>query len=392
MRRNHHLALGPRERALLPVAPARPTHLASVVSRPLVDIRLEGVTALDAAHGPVENVTLQVRHGEFFTIVGSQRSGKSMLLRLVAGFAEPRGGRVLFEGENITHTPPGRRGIGFVFQDGALWPHLSVFEHVAFGLRAGGAPAEEVERRVPRVLSRLGLGGLEARRPDALTLDQRRRLALARALAVEPRVLLLDEPLSHLEPTARKALRLELARLHRDLAVTTLHATRDAADALALSDRIAVLVDGRVVQVGEPPELYWRPRDSSVASALGPANLLPVRVVEVRDTGVVVESPGGSRAPIAAEGKWREGARGLLCMRPESLGLVEAAMARGPGFPGTVALRVFEGTRHMYEVDIGGGAKLGVELPAIGESHIFRLGDPVRVEISSETAILLPPD
>ena len=257
----------------------------SAVSRPLVDIRLEGVTALDAAHGPVENVTLQVRHGEFFTIVGSQRSGKSMLLRLVAGFAEPRAGRVLFEGENITRTPPGQRGIGFVFQDGALWPHLSVFEHVAFGLRAGGAPAEEVERRVPRVLSRLGLGGLEARRPDALSLDQRRRLALARALAVEPRVLLLDEPLSHLEPTARKALRLELARLHRDLAVTTLHATRDAADALALSDRIAVLVDGRVVQVGEPPELYWRPRDSSVASALGPANLLPVRVVEVRDTG-----------------------------------------------------------------------------------------------------------
>ena len=174
--------------------------------------------------------------------------------------------------------------------------------------------------------------------------------------------------------------------------MTTLHATRDAADALALSDRIAVLVDGRVVQVGEPPELYWRPRDSAVAAALGPANLLPVRVVEVRDTGVVVESPGGSRAPIAAEGKWREGAQGLLCMRPESLGLVEAAMARGPGFPGTVALRVFEGTRHMYEVDIGGGAKLGVELPAIGESHIFRLGDPVRVEISSETAILLPPD
>src|SRR5207244_149963 len=162
-------------------------------------------------------------------------------------------------------------------------------------------------------------------------------------------------------PPARKPRRPQLARPHRDRAVTTLHATRDAADALALSDRIAVLVDGRVVQVGEPPELYWRPRDSSVASALGPANLLPVRVVEVRDTGVVVESPGGSRAPIAAEGKWREGAQGLLCMRPESLGLVEAAMARGPGFPGTVALRVFEGTRHMYEVDIGGGAKLGVE-------------------------------
>lgn len=361
-------------------------------SRPLVDVRLEGVTAKDAAHGPVENVSLHVRHGEFFTIVGAQRSGKSMLLRLVAGFAEPGTGRVLIDGEDVTRVPPGRRGIGFVFQDGALWPHVDVFEHVAFGLRARGASAGEIARQVPVVIERLGLTGLEACRPDALTLDQRRRLALGRALAVEPRVLLLDEPLAHLEPTARKALRLELARLHRDLAVTTLHATRDAADALALSDRIGVLVDGRVVQVGEPPELYWRPRDRSVVEALGSANLLPVRVVEVRDTGVVVESPGGSRAPIAAAGTWRAGARGLLCMRPESLGLVEAALGRGPGFPGTVVLRVFEGTRHMYEIDIGGGAQLRVELPAIGESHVFRLGDPVRVEISSETAVLLPPD
>lgn len=362
------------------------------MNRPLVDVRLEEVTARDTAHGPVEDVTLHARHGEFLTVVGAQRSGKSMVLRLVAGFAAARRGRVLIDGEDVTRVPPGRRGIGFVFQDGALWPHINVFEHVAFGLRARGARGEEIGRHVPVVLGRLGLTGLEQRRPDALSLEQRRRLALARALAVEPRVLLLDEPLAHLEPTARKALRLELARLHRDLAVTTLHATRDAADALALSDRIAVLVDGRVTQVGEPSELYWRPRNRAAAEALGPANLLRVHVVEVRDTGVVVESPGGSRVPIAAEGEWRLGMQGLLCMRPESLGLVEAALAAAPGFPGTVALRVFEGTRYIYEVDIGGGTKLRVELPAIGESHIFRLGDAVRVEVSSETAVLLPPE
>lgn len=362
------------------------------MNRPLVDVRLERVSAQDVAHGPIEDVDLYIRHGEFFTVVGAQRSGKSMLLRLVGGFAEPRAGRVLVDGQDVTRMPAGRREMGFVFQDGALWPHLSVFDHVAFGLRARSAPRERIQRHVPVVIGRLGLAGLEGRRPAALTLDQQRRLALARALAVEPRVLLLDEPLSHLEPAARKALRLELARLHADLAVTTLHATRDAADALALSDRIAVLDGGRVIQVGEPPELYWRPRNRLVAEALGPANLLPVRVVEIRDTGVVVESPGGSRAPIAAEGAWRQGAQGLLCTRPESLGLVEAAMGRKPGFPGTIALRVFEGTRHMYEVDIGGGAKLRVELPAIGESYIFRLGDAVRVEVSSETAVLLAPD
>ena len=313
-----------------------------------------------------------------------------MVLRVIAGFARAGAGRVLIDGEDVTHIPPGRRGIGIVFQDGALWPHVTVFDHIAHGLRARGEAGDEVTRHTGVVLARLGLSGLEPRRPDALTLEQRRRLALARALALEPRVLLLDEPLAHLEPAARKTLRLEVARLHRDLAVTTIHATRDAADALALSDRIAVLVDGRVEQVGVPEELYWRPRNRWVAEALGPVNLLPVRVVELRDTGVVVESPGGSRVPIASDTGWQPGARGLLCLRPESLVPVEAAMAQGPGLPGKVALRAFEGTRHSYEIDIGDGATLRVELPAIGETHIFRLGDLVRVQLSSETAVLLP--
>jgi ABC-type Fe3+/spermidine/putrescine transport system ATPase subunit len=337
-------------------------------------------------------VDVHIRHGEFFTIVGPQRSGKSTLLRLVAGFTEPRTGRVVIDGEDVTGLPPGRRGIGLVFQDGALWPHVNVFEHVAAGLRARHMPVGEIQTHVAAVMARLGLTGLDRHRPATLTLDQRRRLALARALAVEPRVLLLDEPLSHLEPTTRKVLRLELAKLHLDLAVTTIHATRDAADALALSDRIAVLVDGRIIQVGEPTELYWQPRNRAVAEALGPANLLETRVVETRDTGVVVEAATGARVPIAADPSWRLGSRGLLCMRPESLGMVEAAMARAPGFAGTVSLRVFEGARHIYEVNIGGGAKLRVELPAIGERHVFRLGDLVRVELSSETAVLLPFD
>jgi ABC-type Fe3+/spermidine/putrescine transport system ATPase subunit len=290
------------------------------VNRPLVDVRLDGVSALDAAHGPVENVDLYVRHGEFVTIVGAQRSGKSMVLRLVGGFAEPGAGRILIDGQDVTRVPPGRRDIGFVFQEGALWPHLSVFEHVAFGLRARGAPREHIARHVPVVIGRLGLTGLEGRRPDTLTLDQRRRLALARALAVEPKVLLLDEPLSHLEPAPRKALRFELARLHADLAVTTLHATRDAADSLALSDRIAVLDDGRVIQVGEPPELYWRPRNRIVAEALGPANLLPVRVVEVRDRASCARARsrwGWSRRRWAGDRGSREPSR--------------CASSRGPG-------------------------------------------------------------
>jgi ABC-type Fe3+/spermidine/putrescine transport system ATPase subunit len=363
--------------------------MSASLSRPLVDVQLEGISGRDGAHGPIEDVTLHVRHGEFFTILGGQRSGKSMVLRVIAGFARAAG-RVLIEGQDMGGMSPERRGVGFVFQDGALWPHVNVFEHLAVGIRQQSAADADVRRRVAAVAARLGLSGLEHARPDALTLEQRRRLALGRALAPEPRVLLLDEPLAHLEPAVRKTLRLEVARLHHDLAVTTIQATRDAADALALSHRIAVLVNGRVEQVGEPDEVYWRPRTRAVAEILGPANLVPVRVVEVRDLGVVVETPGGSRVPIAADTTWRQGAHGLLCMRPESLGIVEAAMARHPGFTGKVMLRVFEGTRHLYEIDIGGGAALRAELPAIGGSHIYRLGDAVRVEISSETAVLLP--
>jgi ABC-type Fe3+/spermidine/putrescine transport system ATPase subunit len=262
---------------------------------------------------------------------------------------------------------------------------------VAFGLEQLGMARDEIDRRVEVVTNRLGLGADRDAVPAALALDSQRRLALARALAVEPRVLLLDEPLAHLDPLGRKTLRLELARLHRDLAVTTVCATRDAADAMALSDRIAVVAGGRLLQVGDPESLYRRPVSRAVAEALGPANFLPVRVVEVRDLGVVVETTRGDRVPVPGIGAFHEGSRGLLVLRPETLSLTEAAMARGPGIPGRVSLRVFEGARYLYEVDIGAGDSIRVELAA-GELSLFRLGDHVRVEISSDTAVLLPID
>jgi ABC-type Fe3+/spermidine/putrescine transport system ATPase subunit len=361
------------------------------VSRPLVDLRLEGLATGSGQEPFLSDVSIHIRYGEFFTVLGPPHSGKSAVLRAVGGFQPLTAGRVLVDNEDVTHLPPGRRDMGFVFHLGALWPHLSVRQHVEFGLDQHGMSAPDIARRVEVVLQRLGLAEARDRHPDDLALHQRRRLALARALAVEPRVLLLDEPLAHLDPLPRKTLRLELARLHRDLAVTTICGTRDAADALALSDRIAVIQEGRVLQVGDPEELYRRPVSRAVAEALGPANFLPVRVLEVRDLGVVVETEGGSRVPVAGVGSFREGSRGLLVLRPETLSLVEASEARRPGIPGKVALRVFEGSRYIYEIDIGASAPVRVELPAI-ETTIFRLGDRVRVEVSSDTVVLLPAD
>jgi ABC-type Fe3+/spermidine/putrescine transport system ATPase subunit len=360
------------------------------MTRPLVDIRLDGVATRGGRPPGLDGVSVHVRYGEFFTFLGPPHSGKTDVLRAVAGFMPVTGGRILVDGQDIAALPPGRRSTGYVFQEGALWPHLSVREHVAFGLEQQGMAATDVARRVDVVTARLGLTTVVERRPDALSLAERRRLALARALAVEPRVLLLDEPLAHLDPLARKSLRLELAKLHRDLAVTTIHATRDAADALALSDRLAVLHGGRVQQIGDPADVYQHPVSRDVAEALGPANFLPVRVIEVRDLGVVVETDGGHRIPVAGLGAFANGDRGLLVLRPELLNLTEAAMARGPGLPGTVTLRVFEGTRHLYEVDIGAGRLVRVELAAALGDRIFRVGDRVRIETSSDTVVIVP--
>jgi ABC-type Fe3+/spermidine/putrescine transport system ATPase subunit len=359
-------------------------------SRPLVDVRLE---ALATGAGPaphLADISVHVRYGEFFTFLGPPHSGKSAVLRAMAGFLPLAGGRVLVDGEDIALLPPGRRGIGLVFQEGALWPNMTVREHVAFGLVQQDMAPPDVERRVETVLNRLGIAAVAGRRPHELDVGGRRRLALARALAVEPRVLLLDEPLAHLDPLSRKTLRIELAKLHRDLAVTTICATRDAADALALSDRLAVLIGGRIAQIGDPERVYQHPVNRAVAEALGPANFLPVSVVEVRDLGVVVETERGDRVPVAGIGEFRDGSRGFLVMRPERLWLVDASEARGPGIPGRVALRVFEGARYLYEVDIGGSAPVRAEVPSTGETRMFRLGDRVRVEVSSETVVLIP--
>ena len=360
------------------------------MSRPLVDIRLEELATRGGVPPGLTGISVHIRYGEFFTFLGPPHSGKTDVLRAVAGFMTPSAGRVVVDGQDVSVLPPGARSTGYVFQEGALWQHMTVREHVAFGLEQQGIAAAEVRRRVETVLTRLVLTAVGDQRPPELTLEQRRRLALARALAPEPRVLLLDEPLAHLDPLTRKTLRLELAKLHRDLAVTTIHVTRDAADALALSDRLAVLHEGQVAQLGEPAEVYQHPRTRVVAEALGPANFLPVRVVEVRDLGVVVETEPGHRVPVAGVGDYREGSRGLLVLRPELLSMSDVAMGRGPGLPGTVSLRVFEGARQLYEVDIGGARPVRVELPSQHESRVFRVGERVRIELSSETVVLVP--
>jgi ABC-type Fe3+/spermidine/putrescine transport system ATPase subunit len=207
---------------------------------------------------------------------------------------------------------------------------------------------------------------------------------------VAPRLLLLDEPLSNLDAVSRAQMRLELARLHREVGITTIYATHDQAEALALSTRIAVLSRAEVVQEGRPEEIYWKPKNRFVAEFVGAANLVPVRVVELREVGVVVEAAGGARLPVNSGGHpWALGAPGLLCLRPEALEVEEAALSPG-GIPGTVVSQIFEGSRQLYEVDIS-GATLRVEtLTTALHARTLKPGDHVKVRVSPETSMLLP--
>ena len=356
----------------------------------LSEVQMEGVGKRWGDAWPVKDVSLSIRPGDFYTLLGPPRSGKTTLLKMIAGLIVPDAGRIVVDDQVVDRTPPSERNVGMVFQQNSLWPHLSIFENVAFGLRTRGEPADLVAGKVKAALAQVELEGVESRRSADLSRSQQQRVALARMLVMQPRLLLLDEPLSDLEAGPRAEMKLWLSKFHRDVGITTIHASQDPAEALALSTRVAVISDGRVIQEGKPQEVYWRPRDRFVAQFVGAANLVPVRVVELREMGVVVETAGGAQLPVASGGyAWSVGARGLLCLRPEALVLEESALARS-GIPGTVAAYVFEGARQLYEIDIGGGV-LRVEMVTsalLGGG--FKPGDRVKVEASSETAVLIP--
>jgi ABC-type Fe3+/spermidine/putrescine transport system ATPase subunit len=356
------------------------------------ELRMEGVGKRRGSTWAVRDISLAVRPGELYALLGPAASGKTTLLRLIAGFIRPDAGRLVVDDAPIDSVPPWRRNIGMVFQECALWPHLSAFEHVAYGLRARGESGAPLARKVEAVLAQLGLEGLGAHRPARLSAAQRRRLALARALIVGPRLLLLDEPLADVDAAERAPTRLELGRLIREAGITTMYATREQADALALATRVAVLSGGRVVQEGRPEEIYWKPRSRVVAQLAGAANLVPVRVVELREVGVVVQTAGGARLPVASGGHaWAVGARGLLCLRPEALRVEEAALAPG-GIPGQVVSQVFEGSRLLYEVDIAGSTVRVEVLASAAVARGLKPGDHVKIEVSAETSVLLPED
>jgi spermidine/putrescine transport system ATP-binding protein len=309
-----------------------------VVSIERVCKRYGSVVALD-------DVSFEVGRGEFFSLLGPSGCGKTTLLRLIAGFEDPSGGVLRLGGEDVSGVPPNRRPVNTVFQSYALFPHLSVFENVAFGPRVRSMEAAEVSRRVREMLDVVHLGELAGRKPSQLSGGQRQRVALARALVNRPAALLLDEPLSALDLELRRRMRSELKRIQRDVGVAFVFVTHDREEALGLSDRIAVLRAGRLEQVGTPEQIYGDPATAFVARFGGDANLIRVAVRETRDGRVALELPGERRAEAPTRGRsFAAGESALLMLRPEHLELEVAEPSGGDvGLPVTCAGLVFEG-------------------------------------------------
>ncbi len=339
-------------------------------------VDLSGVTKLYGETRAVESVTLTVNEGEFFGLLGPSGSGKSTLLRLVAGFIQPTQGTIHIGGERVEHIPPSRRQIGMVFQSYALFPHLDVFRNVAFGLEVRRVPRADIARRVADVLALVQLVGLEHRRPSQLSGGQQQRVALARALVIRPKVLLLDEPLGALDRRLRAEMQVELRQIQRRVGITTIFVTHDQEEALTLSDRVALMRAGRIVQAGTPQEVYDHPVSTFAAVFLGDSNFL----FGTRVASTLVRLDLGPTVAIPA-GRHGAGERVTLTIRPERLALSPPGTTGDGVFPGTVTRAIFLGPVLVYLVTLQGGTTVRVALRHEGQ-RIHAEGEPVAVRFA----------
>jgi len=353
-------------------------------------IRIDSLAVAYDGHRVIDGLSLDIERGSFFTLLGPSGCGKTTLLRTLAGFVRAEAGRVHFGSRDVTAVPAHQRDIGMVFQDYALFPDKTVFDNVAYGLRARGQDQTTVARKVGAALERVGLDALGHRHPAALSGGQRQRVALARALVIEPQVLLMDEPLSNLDAKLRIQVRQTIAELQAQAGITTVFVTHDQDEALALSHRIGVMNQGRLEQVGTPSQVYREPGTSYVADFVGAANLLPVTLAQPVAAGTRAEVPVGGRVVSArAPGALPAGAATLVA-RPEDIALAPAVPPESAGdalpgiLPGHIVRRQYLGEKTSYRVSLPGGASLDVDCHGAGHdahapgAHVVLMLDPAR--------------
>jgi spermidine/putrescine transport system ATP-binding protein len=355
------------------------------------EIRLEELKKVFDGVSAVDGIDLQMPPGEFFTLLGPSGCGKTTTLRMIAGFEQPTSGRIMLDGVDVARVAPHKRNVNTVFQSYALFPHLDVAGNVAFGLKYRRLTADERKKRVAAILERVRLSGFERRKPSQLSGGQQQRVALARALVLTPRVLLLDEPLGALDARLRKDLQVELKALQKDIGVTFVFVTHDQEEALTMSDRVAVMHDGRVEQAGTPREVYEEPQTTFVADFLGVSNILHG---EAESNGKECVLRIGDQALRAARGETAVRGDAKAMIRPERIALERQDTPGENRLPGMVERSVFQGGSWEIHVRIVGGDLLRVSAPNDGEAMTGSLaaGTPVTVHLPPDALRVLRPE
>ncbi|MBY6059052.1 ABC transporter ATP-binding protein [Leisingera daeponensis] len=330
----------------------------------------------------VDGVSLAIEEGELVSLLGPSGCGKTTILRMIAGLLEPSGGRIRVAGEDITRTPVARRDIGLVFQSYALFPHMTVFENVAFGLRRRGVRGGSLTTRVEEALGMVQLAHLADRFPRQLSGGQQQRVALARAIAPRPRLLLFDEPLSNLDAQLRDRMQIELKQLQKELGITSVFVTHDQSEAMSISDRICILAQGRIQQFSSPEAIYRDPANAFVATFIGRSNRY---AGPLRDGSIAI---GGGLALPVRPGEAAQGTEVEAVIRHEDIGVLPAG-ADG-GLHGRVRLRSFIGSRVQYVADLAPGVEIVAEVDAAGPSGGFEPGQEVALKIDMDRAFVAP--
>ena len=343
----------------------------------------------------VDHINLDIRPGEFITLLGPSGCGKTTTLRMIAGFEDATSGQVMLDGENMVVVPPNKRPMSMVFQSYALFPHLSVRENVAYGLRLRKKSAEEIKEEVDIALAAMNLTAMADRAPSQLSGGQQQRVALARAMVVRPKVLLFDEPLSNLDAKLRVKMRVEIRRMQKRLGISSVYVTHDQSEAMAMSDRIVVMNSGRIEQVDTPEEIYLHPASVFVADFVGRANFVPAQAQEVDEDGMVeIEALGQKIRVHSSEGAKeavREGKETVVLVRPESMRIqpTDEKPATLTGSLGQVVTSIFYGETVEYEIETEFGSLVSVVSDPRAED-LLEEGQYVRLGIEAEKAWLLP--
>ena len=347
---------------------------------------LKGISKIFGKLRAVDGVSLEIEDGDFFTLLGPSGCGKTTLLRVIAGFYPPDEGEVYFGERLMNDVPPHRRETGMVFQNYALFPHLNVRENIAYGLRVRKVPDGEMDARIGDVIRSVRLDGLEKRFPGQLSGGQQQRVALARALVISPQILLMDEPLSNLDAKLRVAMREEIRRIQKDLRITTIYVTHDQEEAMAVSDRIAILNLGKLEQLGAPDEIYFNPCSRFAAEFMGGSNILELTALGYDEASSRLRAESGGE-PLTLCIPRPAGERICLSVRPEWVRIVEDG--GDDTIEGTVESTTFLGALVRYRVRALGGQSLMIEVHNPRSRDIRREGDPIRFRFDAERLVML---